>query len=113
MIKNNHDIESLQVMLIKMIEDRMLSEDDYNLITKYLDKLKNDLNKSQFESYMSEIGMVLSDLNYAKKKVRRWTKDKRVLTPISQFHAKSFIKKELMISLNLVIITTVNVFMMT
>ena len=32
MIKNNHDIESLQVMLIKMIEDRMLSEDDYNLI---------------------------------------------------------------------------------
>ncbi len=45
MIKNNHDIESLQVMLIKMIEDRMLSEDDYNLITKYLDKLKNDLNK--------------------------------------------------------------------
>ena len=45
MIKNNHDIESLQVMLIKMIEDRMLSEDDYNLIAKYLDKLKNDLNK--------------------------------------------------------------------
>lgn len=45
MIKNNHDIESLQVMLIKMIEDRMLSEDDYNLITKYLHKLKNDLNK--------------------------------------------------------------------
>ena len=45
MIKNNHDIESLQVMLIKMIEDRMLSEDDYNLIMKYLDKLKNDLNK--------------------------------------------------------------------
>ena len=45
MIKNNHDIESLKVMLIKMIEDRMLSEDDYNLITKYLDKLKNDLNK--------------------------------------------------------------------
>lgn len=45
MIKNNHDIGSLQVMLIKMIEDRMLSEDDYNLITKYLDKLKNDLNK--------------------------------------------------------------------
>ena len=45
MIKNNHDIESLQVMLIKMIEDRMLSEDDYNLITKYLDKVKNDLSK--------------------------------------------------------------------
>ena len=70
----------------------------YDAIKKYekeiCEALKNDLNKSQFESYMSEIGMVLSDLNYAKKKVRRWTKDKRVLTPISQFHAKSFIKKE-------------------
>ena len=46
MIKNNHDIESLQVMLIKMIESQTLSKDDYNLITKYLDKVKNDLNRS-------------------------------------------------------------------
>ncbi|MBQ1785785.1 MAG: hypothetical protein II005_03545 [Turicibacter sp.] len=46
MIKNNHDIESLEVMLIKMIESQTLSKDDYNLITKYLDKVKNDLNRS-------------------------------------------------------------------
>lgn len=44
-MKSKQDIESLEVMLIKMIEDRMLSEDDYNLITKYLDKVKNDLTK--------------------------------------------------------------------
>ena len=41
-MKNSQDIESLEVMLVKMIEDRMLSEDDYNLITKYLDKVKNE-----------------------------------------------------------------------
>ena len=46
MIKNNHDIESLEVMLIKMIENQTLSKDDYNLITKYLDKVKNDLNRN-------------------------------------------------------------------
>ena len=46
MIKNNHEIESLEVMLIKMIESQTLSKDDYNLITKYLDKVKNDLNRS-------------------------------------------------------------------
>ena len=46
MKKNNHDIESLEVMLIKMIESQTLSKDDYNLITKYLDKVKNDLNRS-------------------------------------------------------------------
>lgn len=44
-MKTYNDIESLEVMLIKMIENHMLSEDDYNLITKYLDKMKNDLNK--------------------------------------------------------------------
>lgn len=46
MIKNNHDIESLEIMLIKMIESQTLSKDDYNLITKYLDKVKNDLNRN-------------------------------------------------------------------
>lgn len=46
MIKNNHEIESLEVMLIKMIENQTLSKDDYNLITKYLDKVKNDLNRN-------------------------------------------------------------------
>ena len=40
MIKNNHDIESLEVMLIKMIESQTLSKDDYNLITKYLRTFK-------------------------------------------------------------------------
>ncbi len=44
-MKTHNDIESLEVMLIKMIEDHMLSEDDYNLIIKYLGKVKNDLNK--------------------------------------------------------------------
>lgn len=56
--------------------------------------LKEDLNKSEFESYMTEIGMVLSDLSFIKKNIKKWSKEKRVLTPISQFHAKSFVKKE-------------------
>ncbi len=56
--------------------------------------LKQDLNKSEFESYMTEIGMAISDLSFIKKRVRKWSKDKRVLTPLSQFHAKSFIRKE-------------------
>lgn len=70
----------------------------YEVIKKYEAKieeaLKKDLNKSEFESYMTEVGLTLSDLNFIKKRVKRWSKDKRVLTPISQFHAKSFITKE-------------------
>ncbi len=69
-----------------------------NSIRKYQDTieqaLKKDLNKSELESYMTEIGMVLSDLNFVKKRLKKWSKDEKVLTPLSQFHSRSFITKE-------------------
>lgn len=62
--------------------------------SKIEEALKKDLNKSEFESYMAEVVLTLSDLTFIKKRVKRWSKDERVLTPLSQFHAKSFITKE-------------------
>ena len=52
--------------------------------------LKADLNKSPFESYMSETGMVLSEISYAKRHLKGWMKKKRVPTPMAQFPASSF-----------------------
>ncbi|MFQ8989041.1 MAG: aldehyde dehydrogenase family protein, partial [Intestinibacter sp.] len=52
--------------------------------------LKQDLNKSEMESYMTETGMVLSELSYAIKHVKSWSKKKRVRTPIAQFHSSSY-----------------------
>lgn len=70
----------------------------YEGIKKYekqiMEALKKDLNKSEYESYMTEIGVVLSDLSFIKKRIKKWAKDKKVLTPISQFHGRSFIRKE-------------------
>ena len=56
--------------------------------------LKEDLNKSESESYMTEIGMTLSELSYDIRHVRRWSKNKRVGTPLAHFPARSFISKE-------------------
>lgn len=56
--------------------------------------LKKDLNKSAFEAYMTEIGMTLSELHYVKKHLKQWTKDTVVKTPLAQFPAKSYVKKE-------------------
>lgn len=56
--------------------------------------LKEDLNKSAFETYMCEIGIVLNELTYTIKNVKKWSKVKKVKTPISQYHAKSFIIPE-------------------
>lgn len=53
--------------------------------------LKLDLNKSEFEAYTSEIGIVYSELNQAIKNLRKWMKVKRVRTPIFLKPGKSYI----------------------
>ena len=56
--------------------------------------LKRDLAKSSFESYMTEIGMVYSELAYVKKHLKAWMKPQAHLTPASQFPARSFSVRE-------------------
>ncbi len=52
--------------------------------------LKADLGKSDYESYMCEVGMVLSELTYLIKHTGKFAKRRRVRTPLAQFHAKSY-----------------------
>jgi len=56
--------------------------------------LLKDLNKQPFESYMAEIGMVLDEVRFHIRHLPCWMKDKRVPTPLVQFHAVSFISPE-------------------
>ncbi len=56
--------------------------------------LYSDLRKSNLESYMSETGMVLDEVGYVLKNIRKWTKTKGVKTPLAQFLAKSFVVPE-------------------
>ena len=58
------------------------------------DALKKDLHKSAFESYMTEIGLLLNEIRYVKKHLAGWMKEKWVPTPFAQFPAKSFISPE-------------------
>lgn len=67
-----------------------------NFIHKYEndlnEALKEDLNKCGFESYMCETGLLLSEITYMEKHIRKFAKEKRVLTPLSQFHSVSYKK---------------------
>ena len=56
--------------------------------------LRADLNKSDMEAYMSETGMVLSELTYQLRHIEQWAKPKRVHTPLAQFSAKSWTQFE-------------------
>ncbi|MGE4272799.1 MAG: aldehyde dehydrogenase [Desulfitobacterium sp.] len=52
--------------------------------------LHKDLNKTPFEAYATEVGIVLEELSYTLKHLPKWVKRKRVRTPITQFLATSF-----------------------
>ncbi len=56
--------------------------------------LKDDLGKSAFESYVTEVGFILEEIGYTLKHIDEWTKDKKVKTPLTLFPGKSFIHPE-------------------
>mgnify|MGYP000973128569 FL=1 len=100
---------------IKLILDKqrdffnLNSTKDINFRVKQLEKLKDlinqhtkdilkalnqDLGKSEFEAYSTEVGMVLSEISYALENIQNWTKVKKVKTPMANFKSKSYIYPE-------------------
>ena len=67
-------------------------------VTAYGDRLlaalKADLNKSAFEAYETELGIVLAELGSAQKSLGKWTKPRRVGTPLTHFPGRSRIYPE-------------------
>lgn len=51
-----------------------------------------DLGKSSTESYMCEIGLVVSEIDYMLRHIRAFAKEKAVPTPIGQFASRSYKK---------------------
>lgn len=51
-----------------------------------------DLNKPKREVFLSELFMVYKSINYSKRNLNRWSKDKKVKTPLLLKPAKSYIK---------------------
>lgn len=56
--------------------------------------LSSDLRKPPFETWAGETGFVASEALYARKRVRRWMKDRRVPTPMVGQPARSWLHPE-------------------
>ena len=54
--------------------------------------LKQDLGKSEFESFMCEIGLVYDELSYMIKHTRKLAAEKTVHTPLVNFYSHSYTK---------------------
>jgi len=61
---------------------------------KILDALQQDLSKSAYEGYMTEVGIVLDEIRFIKKHLLKWAKARRVRTHLFQFPGSSYIYTE-------------------
>ena len=68
----------------------------YNAVRKYEkqinEALKADLGKSDFEGFMCEVGLVLTEISYMIKHTKRFAANRRVYTPLAQFASVSYKK---------------------
>ena len=80
---------NFRIEKLKKLRDVLKSEEE-----KIFEALKKDLMKSSFESYVTEVAMVYDEINMHIKNIKKWSKKRRVKTPLVQFPAKSFIKLE-------------------
>jgi len=59
-----------------------------------LDALYNDLHKSEYEAYGTELGIVYGELDKVISSLHTWMQDQRVTTPFFAFPATSYIQHE-------------------
>lgn len=80
---------SFRIKQLKRLKSNIVKYEENILEALYL-----DLGKSFVESYMTEVGIVLKELTYHIKNLKKMMKIKKVKTPITLFPAKSYIYQE-------------------
>ena len=83
---NSHETRSKTFRLQQLDKLEKLIKENTTAITEALYK---DLHKPELEALMSEIGLVLEEINLTKKELNQWMKPKPVSTPVSLWPAKS------------------------
>lgn len=68
----------------------------YSTIKKYEteigEALTKDLGKSDYEGFMCEVGLTLTEISYMIRHTRKFSKEHTVYTPLAQFAARSYKK---------------------
>lgn len=80
---------NFRLSLLKALKTEILTNE-----TRILNALNKDFKKSEFEGYVSELGLVILKLNLAIKKIKSWTKRKQTKSSLLNFPSKAYIYKE-------------------
>ncbi|WP_411831061.1 aldehyde dehydrogenase [Mariniflexile sp. AS56] len=78
-----------RLVYLKALKEVVLSKEQ-----AVYDALYKDFKKSEFESFISEFGLVLSQLNLVIKNLEKWAKPERIKSSLLTFPSKDFIYKE-------------------
>ena len=77
---------SYRISLLKALKVEILAKEE-----AILNALHQDFRKSGFEAYLSEFGLVISQLNLAIKNLKQWAKPQRIPASLLTFPSKDFI----------------------
>ncbi len=80
---------SFRIKQLKLFR-KMILENESDLYTA----IYKDFGKSEFETFSSEIGLVLKDISHALKNIKSWSAKKRVKNNLINFLGKSLIVPE-------------------
>lgn len=83
--------KDIHFRLKNLIKLKEIIKDNEEYIMK---ALKKDLGKSNFETYSTEIGIILNEISFTIKNLKKWVRPKKVKTPITNFKARSYIYPE-------------------
>ena len=59
-----------------------------------MEALRTDLNKSEFEAYATEVGVVLKEIRYVLRRLRKWARPRKVGAPLTHIGSASYIHPE-------------------
>ncbi|MCX5775340.1 MAG: aldehyde dehydrogenase family protein, partial [Firmicutes bacterium] len=71
---------------------KKLHEKMQELLPEILQALRDDLGKSDFEGYLTEVGLAFDELHYMEKHLRKLARTRRVKSSLGNFRSRSYIK---------------------
>ena len=75
--------------LLKNLKEEILTNED-----KIFKALNNDLKKCNYETYLSEIGILITEIDLFLKNIEKWAKPKRVKSSLLSFPSSDYIYSE-------------------
>ncbi len=80
---------SFRVKQLRLLQHAIIQNEE-----KILAALHQDLKKTRYEGYLTEVGLARDEVRHMIRNTRRWARPRRVRTPIYHFPVKSYIYPE-------------------